>query len=286
MRRTTGLWLLIAAVSPAAEIAFYAGTGAVPRWLVWARLAIMAAALVPGLFGRAAVPYRSFCATYGSLLFAGILVRYIASRAGPPAVPELKFEQRMIVTGLERFAIALVVLLVASRLSGRSLDAMYIRMGDLRAKLRPAWFRIAGFPVRWRLAGPVVAVFSAVCVRLFLASAGQLPPFESGLLPWAVVFAASNAFVEEAIYRSALIASVQTEFGSLQAVAASAVVFGLTHWNGIPFGVAGVLMTLAFGLVAGKAMVETRGMFWPWFMHMLPDLVIYYYWGAGAVRHP
>ncbi len=198
----------------------------------------------------------------------------------------MRFEQRMITTGLANLAIAFAVLLVAWRLCGRSLGAMNVRIGDLRAKLKPAWFRIADIPLRWRLVGPVVAVVSAVCVRLFLASVGRPGPFESGLLLWALVLAANNAFVEEAIYRSALIASVQTDFGSLQAVAASAVIFGLTHWNGIPFGVTGVLMTLAFGLLAGKAMLETKGMFWPWFMHMLPDIVIYYHWGTGAVQHP
>ncbi len=222
----------------------------------------------------AAVPYRRFCATYGSLLFAGLVVRYVTRHAA-----NTSFEQRMIVTGLEHLAIALAVLLVAWQLSGRRLDAIYVRIGDIRAKLRPT-------PVRWRLAGPVVAVASAICVRLFLASVGQPGPFDWGLLLFAVVLAANNAFVEETIYRNALIASVQADFGSLQALAASAAIFGLTHWNGIPFGVSGVLMTLAFALLAGKAMLETKGMFWPWFMHMLPDVVIYYHWGAGAVRHP
>ena len=37
--------------------------------------------------------------------------------------------------------------------------------------------------------------------------------------------------------------------------------------------------------MAGKAMVDTKGMFWSWFMHVLPDCVLIYYWSVGSVAH-
>ncbi len=264
--QAVALWLLILAV------------WAAPASLVWARLGILAAVLLLGMLVPAAAAYRRFCATCGSLFLAGFLVRHLTGQTTGRG-----FEHRMIVTGAQHLAIALAVLLVASQLCGRKPEAIYLRIGDLRAKLAPPWFRIAGLPVRWRLAAPVIAVASAVCVKLFLASAGQSGSFDWRLLLWAVALAANNAFVEEAIYRSALIASLQADFGPLQAVAASAAIFGLAHWNGILSGFTGVLMASAFGLLAAKAMLETKGLFWPWFMHVLPDVVIYYQWGAGAI---
>jgi membrane protease YdiL (CAAX protease family) len=105
------------------------------------------------------------------------------------------------------------------------------------------------------------------------------------MVPWAVLFAAINAFGEEFLYRNALVPAVQANFGTQQALVVSAAIFGIGHWNGLPAGPVGVLMTVVLGYITGKAMVETKGTFWPWFMHTLPDCVIFYYWGIGAVAH-
>ena len=102
---------------------------------------------------------------------------------------------------------------------------------------------------------------------------------------WAVLFAAVNAFGEEFVNRSLFIGAVRTDFGTGHAVVVSAAIFGINHWNGLPGGATGVLMTLALALVAGRSMVDTKGSFWPWFMHALPDCVLFYYWGIGSVGH-
>ncbi len=101
----------------------------------------------------------------------------------------------------------------------------------------------------------------------------------------AVLLAAINAFEEEFLNRNLLVGAVRTGFGSAHAVAAAAFIFGVGHWNGLPAGVLGVLMTLTLGAVTGTAMVQTRGMFWSWFMHFVPDCVLFYYWGIGSVVH-
>jgi len=91
--------------------------------------------------------------------------------------------------------------------------------------------------------------------------------------------------MEEFGFRNILLAALEPTFGAEQAALVSAFIFAIGHWNGLPAGVLGVLMSVALGYVAAKAMLETRGMFWPWFMHVVPDCVLYYYWASGAVSH-
>jgi membrane protease YdiL (CAAX protease family) len=101
----------------------------------------------------------------------------------------------------------------------------------------------------------------------------------------AVMLAAINAFQEEFVYRNVIAGAVRTNFGPVQAVAVSAFIFGVGHWNGLPAGVLGVLMTLALGIMTATAMIQTRGIFWSGFMHFVPDCVLLYYWGLGSVAH-
>ena len=104
------------------------------------------------------------------------------------------------------------------------------------------------------------------------------------LLLWAPVLAMINSLVEELVARNSLLSALEPHFGARQAIFASAVIFGIGHWNSLPSGALGVLMTSALGYFAAKAMIETRGMFWSWFMHVVPDCVIFYYWGIGALN--
>jgi len=40
-------------------------------------------------------------------------------------------------------------------------------------------------------------------------------------------------------------------------------------------GVAGVLMTGFLAWLIGKSMLETGGFLWPWFIHFVPDVVVF-----------
>jgi uncharacterized protein len=37
------------------------------------------------------------------------------------------------------------------------------------------------------------------------------------------------------------------------------------------------------GWFLGKAMVETRGLFWPWFIHFVHDVLIFSFMAVGSV---
>jgi hypothetical protein len=48
-----------------------------------------------------------------------------------------------------------------------------------------------------------------------------------------------------------------------------------THYHGTPSGFPGMGLTLIAGWIFGLAMVETRSIPLPWFLHFVPDVVIY-----------
>ena len=82
-----------------------------------------------------------------------------------------------------------------------------------------------------------------------------------------------------------LIGALGPGFGARQGGLVGAFIFGIGHWNGLPAGVLGVLMTFALGILTGAAMVQTRGMFCSWLIHFIPDCVLFYAWGIGSVAH-
>jgi membrane protease YdiL (CAAX protease family) len=102
-------------------------------------------------------------------------------------------------------------------------------------------------------------------------------------LPIVLLGAVLNAFNEEVTYRSTLLASLEPVIGPRSALWISAVFFGSAHYYGVPYGVIGVLMATFLGWILGKAMLETRGFFWAWFIHFLQDLVIFFFLAMGSV---
>ncbi len=60
-----------------------------------------------------------------------------------------------------------------------------------------------------------------------------------------------------------------------QALFLTAVFFGLAHYYGVPYGIIGVVMSTFLGWMLGKAMLETRGFFWAWFIHFCMDVKIF-----------
>ncbi len=92
------------------------------------------------------------------------------------------------------------------------------------------------------------------------------------LLP--LVLASMNAFGEEVLYRGVLLATLLRHFAADQAVMMTAAIFGIAHYYGTPSGLPGIALTLLAGAAFGYSMVRTRGLAVPWFLHLLPDVVI------------
>ncbi len=63
----------------------------------------------------------------------------------------------------------------------------------------------------------------------------------------------------------------------------AAALFGIGHFFGIPWGWTGIALASFMGWILSKAMLETRGFFWPWWIHFLQDVVIFFFLAAGTI---
>ena len=81
-----------------------------------------------------------------------------------------------------------------------------------------------------------------------------------------------------------LLAGLENATGARQAVLIAAAFFGLGHYFGVPYGIIGVGMASFLGWMMGKAMIETRGFFWAWFIHFLQDVMIFSFMAIGSIR--
>jgi membrane protease YdiL (CAAX protease family) len=98
-----------------------------------------------------------------------------------------------------------------------------------------------------------------------------------------LLLATMNAFSEELTYRASLLGVLNGLIAPRQALFLTAAFFGLAHYYGVPYGIIGVIMSTFLGWMLGKAMLETRGFFWAWFIHFCQDVAIFSFMAIGAV---
>jgi membrane protease YdiL (CAAX protease family) len=130
-----------------------------------------------------------------------------------------------------------------------------------------------------------VVVLSGAILLWFLDAVG--PPGLSALAdrltalsPWSLAgiglaFAVVNAFVEEVLFRGAMLQHLAHALGSWPAVAIQAAAFGLIHFNGYPYGPVGVALAATYGLVLGAMRLRSDGLLAPWVAHVGADIVIF-----------
>jgi hypothetical protein len=95
--------------------------------------------------------------------------------------------------------------------------------------------------------------------------------------------AALNAFNEEITYKASFLSVLQGPVGARQALRMVAFFFGMAHFYGVPYGLIGVLMAAFMGWLLAKSMMETRGLFWAWFIHFLQDVWIFAFIAIGSI---
>lgn len=155
----------------------------------------------------------------------------------------------------------------------------FVRFGDMGAKPEPVrWLGISEKDT-WRGVGINFAVIITLATSAFLYFGLWNPelPLTALLaaLPWALLFAVSNSFVEETITRFTIVIGLAGTLEKRYLYILSALVFGIPHYFGVPGGVIGSLMAAFLGWLLAKSIVETRGIFWAWFIHFLQDVVIF-----------
>jgi hypothetical protein len=202
---------------------------------------------------------------------------------GGPAAP---FTVDMLGIQLGRLIVSLLVIAVLLVLGLKRHD-IFLVPGQLDAPITPV--RWLGFPKPdpWTSFGGQFSVYIALGLLVFLILGGR-PSWSSfvqaaPMLPAILLLAAMNAFNEEMTYRASLIAVLEPAIGSQQALWNTALFFGLGHYFGVPYGVIGVAMSTFLGWMLGKAMIETRGFFWAWFIHFIQDVLIFSFMAAGSI---
>jgi membrane protease YdiL (CAAX protease family) len=175
---------------------------------------------------------------------------------------------------LLRVGAVLVMLVVLLGMGLRRRD-FYLAMGDLRATAEA--MRIPSRPEPWTKFGRNYAIISVGLLLVFLVPALQpsLAELSVGLVAFAAICAAMNAFAEEFLYRAALIPQVLPAFGKSATLFLLPAWFGLAHWFGVPSGLTGVLLAAVGGWFFTRSMMETRGIAWAWGLHFLADFTVY-----------
>jgi membrane protease YdiL (CAAX protease family) len=265
-----------------------AGAGS-PEWLKWAKMGTLAALAGATFTWQDLRPLRRFFALFLALfaLEEGA-ARLTATGAwsalfGGAGAP---FARAMLGEQLGRLLVALPMIGVLLALGYRRAD-FFLTRGRLDAPIEPVpWL---GFPrpVPWTRFGGLWAACIGAGLLAFLLAAGRPSAAAllgaARLLPAVLLFAALNAFSEELTYRSSLLAGLGPVVGPGAALWASAAFFGLGHYFGVPYGVAGAAMATFLGWLLGKAMLETRGFFWAWLIHFVQDVLIFTFMAAGSV---
>jgi membrane protease YdiL (CAAX protease family) len=276
-------WVVILAVSDLPDIVWNALAGRVPAPLFWGKVAFLAVFL--GLTFLVKVlrrlkPYALFLAVFYLALGLKALVRATAWFQDRFNSPGVSFFQGFMAEFVLDIGVALAVIAVLWIIK-RDRRAFFMTKGRLDAPIEPVrWLGIkAGGS--WKTFGWIFAGVAAlgVLIPTILAIAPSTATLVKTLpfLPAVLLFAAINAFTEEVYFRAGPLATLTEIIGKNQTLLLTAVFFGLAHWlYGSPPGLVGFLMTGFLAWLMAKSMLETRGIAWPWLIHFLPDVVIFF----------
>jgi len=84
-------------------------------------------------------------------------------------------------------------------------------------------------------------------------------------------------------FKASFLSVLEGPAGRSQSLLLMAAFFGIGHYYGVPYGIIGVLMASFLGWLLGKSMLETRGLFWAWFIHFWQDVLIFSFLAIGSI---
>ncbi len=254
---------------------------AAPGWLPVVDVALVAGALALSLAWQ---PARSLSRFFVVLLLlqpavhSDLWPRSLAAwqatlPGGQPLRAEFLLES--VVAG------AIVAALLFSGLRRRRI---FLTAGRADAPVEPVRGLIHG-PMSWAHVGPVSAALIGLGTLAFLVTAGNAPTLERALavLPAVLVIAALNSVNEEVTFRAGPVAALDGVLGRRELVLLVMAIFAIPHYFGVPSGLLGVAMAAFFAWWTTKALLETRGLLWPWVIHLVQDILIFTFIGAAAL---
>ena len=262
-------------------------------WLVWGQLGALLALFGLTFVWKTARPLRA----YFLVMFA---ISFLSNGVGPLVLDSAPWKSVFVDTGgfLSNFgglvwkvllALAMVGLLL---MIGSKRSDFFLVKGDLNATAKRSKLLIGmKTDETWLRSGRNVAVggFIVAFAVLLLLNLPRLGGIDNlikaiPLFPAAVLFAAMNAIHEEVFLRAAPMSQLLEVIGARHALALTTLFFGLGHYAGsVPDGIMGVAVASFLGYVMGKAMLETRGIVWPWIIHFAIDTGIFIFLAVSAV---
>jgi membrane protease YdiL (CAAX protease family) len=88
-------------------------------------------------------------------------------------------------------------------------------------------------------------------------------------------FSLVNAMLEEVIFRGILYGAIVPEWGTRVAIAATAILFGLAHWQGYPPGPSGTVLAGGYGVALGLLRWWSGGLGLAVACHVCADATIF-----------
>jgi len=284
-------WCSILLVSDLPDIISNAVFGQAPHWLFYCRVIFLA--LFTGfcfLWEKIRVlrPYALIMLVFFMALTASDWLSNLAWWKGLINDTQSSFFLGYLRPYLRDIGVTLIVIVALLIIKHHRKDFFLVR-GQLDAPIEPIrWLGIRQGE-SWRTFGWIFALCAAIAVAIPTLIGMKL---SSSLLsrvvptiPPILLFAAINAFNEEIYYRTTLLSTLPQVIGKDQALLINAAFFGLAHYlYGSPPGIVGLLMTGFLAWLMGKSLLETKGLFWAWFMHFLPDVVVFFSYAIAWVQ--
>jgi hypothetical protein len=281
-------WVATILISTLPDIIWTELTGSVPAWLTYAKMGLLLILALIAFVWRPLRPLRNFFVVM--FAFFGLSLLRLRFNFTLPALQNLfggnVFDTRMQAEQIGKLAVSLAMIGLLFLLGYRRRE-FFLAAGDLRAPIDPV--PLLGFPkpVPWPVFGLQWSIYIALGLGVVMYF-GMRPGSDTLLLvlpilPSILFYSALNAFNEEATYRSPMLATLEPVGGSKQALWMAACFFGIAHYFGTPGGILGALASLFMGWILSKGMVETRGLFWSWWIHFLSDVVIFTFLTAALL---
>lgn len=212
------------------------------------------------------------------LLYFGALAPDAVSTLFPGSIVDNAFIDSKLKYQIFTLAIAVFILFLTYLFAKKNARIFY-NAGTLYAPAGPVKMLGIQDTDTWKIVGRnfaiIISVVTGIFIYLNVARGHTLESSHIRFLPFILLFAMMNAFTEESITRLSLVTALHGLVPNAVIYIASALLFGIPHYFGVPGGVVGALMAAFLGWLLSKSVIETRGMFWAWFIHFLQDVIIF-----------
>jgi membrane protease YdiL (CAAX protease family) len=144
--------------------------------------------------------------------------------------------------------------------------------------LKESWLGINGKST-WLSNGLQLLFIISLATGFFMfigvKNSNSFQSFDWRYIPIILLFALTNSFSEEIIYRFGIVGGLLNFTPKITILLISAILFGLPHYGGNPSGFVGVIMAGLMGYILAKSTIETQGLGIAWIIHFVQDVIIF-----------